>query len=131
MVLDLLAAVRRHHEPGLAIKVGAPVELIEAPFHPALALSDRLQDFKAGRNDLLPDAVAGNDCDPIAPHGWDPEGEETGLASRRSAVSWRTDLVASSYDGGTEAPLHLRPRQRHLACRSWARGLLLSGRRAR
>ena len=72
MVLDLLATIRRHHEPGLAISVGAPIELIEVPFHPALALGDRLQDFEASRNDLLPDAVAGNDRDPIASHEDDP-----------------------------------------------------------
>src|SRR3984957_13373949 len=72
MVLDLLAAIRRHHEAGLAISVGAPIELIEVPFHPALALGARLQDFEASRNDLLADAVAGNDRDPIASHGDNP-----------------------------------------------------------
>ena len=71
MILDVLAAVRRHHQAGLAIIIGAPIELVEAPFHPALALGDRFQDLEAGRNDLLADAVARNDRDPIAPHKWD------------------------------------------------------------
>ncbi len=43
--------------------------MVEAPFDPALALGERLQDLDARRNDLLADAVAGNDRDPIAPHG--------------------------------------------------------------
>ena len=72
MVLDLLAAVRRHHEFGLAIHVGAPIELVEAPFDAALALSDCFEDFDASRNDLLADAVAGNDRDLVAPHEDDP-----------------------------------------------------------
>src|SRR4029077_11494821 len=94
-------------------------ELIEVPFDPTLALGDRLQDFQASRNDLLADAVAGNDRDPIASHGWDPEGEETGFASRRSVVSCRTDVAARSWDGGAEASLHVRPRQGHVTRRSW------------
>ena len=69
VILDLLAAVRRHHEPGLAVGIGAPVELIEAPFRPALALSERLQDLEASRNDLFANPVARNDRNPIAPHG--------------------------------------------------------------
>src|ERR1700722_9511609 len=84
MALDLLAAVRRHHEAGLAISVRAPIELIEAPFQPAVALGDRLQDLEAGRNDLLADAVAGNDRDPIAPHGWVPGFQEAALAAERA-----------------------------------------------
>ena len=86
MILDLLAAVRRHHEAGLAIIVGAPVELVEAPFDAALALCDRFQDLEAGRNNFLANPVARNDRDPIAPHeGEFREGEETAaIAAERS-----------------------------------------------
>ena len=74
VVLDLLAAVVRHHAAGLAIKVRAPVERVEGEFECALALGERLQDLEAGRNDLVADPIAGNDRDSIAPHELIPNG---------------------------------------------------------
>ena len=58
---DLIEAVRRHHEAGRAIMVRSPVEPVEGPLKAALALSKRLEDLEPGGNNLLADAVAGND----------------------------------------------------------------------
>ena len=67
VVLDLLEAVRRHHEAGGAIEVRSPVETVEGEFEP-LAPGDRLKRLEAGGNDLLADPIARDDRDPIAPH---------------------------------------------------------------
>ena len=68
-------------EAGRAIEVRAPIELIEAPFHPAFALGDRLQHLEARGNNFLADAVPRNDCDPIAPHAW-----SSGVSGSRPAA---------------------------------------------
>ena len=60
--------------------VGSPIETIEGPCEPALAFGERLEDFEAGGNDLPADPVAGNDRDPISPHGM-------GLQSARKRVA--------------------------------------------
>src|SRR5712692_9216296 len=57
--------VFRHHPPGLGVGLAAPADF--APFEgKAIAPRRRLHDHDAFRHDLAPDAVAGDDRDPIS-----------------------------------------------------------------
>ena len=67
--LDLIAPVDRHHQSYGAIIIRSPVEAIEFEFKAALGRRQGREDFDPGGNDLVADAVAGDDRDSITPHG--------------------------------------------------------------
>ena len=101
---DLIEAIGRHHQTRGPIMVRSPVEPIEGPFEPTLALSQRLEDLEAGGNDLLADAIAGNDGNPIAPHEWGSgalRGPADGFGGRAlwslRAESWEAPSAPPGY----------------------------------
>ena len=73
--------------------VRSPVEPVEGPFEPALALGERLENLEAGGNDLLADAVAGNDRNSIAPHDRG-SGTARGSLDRWSRIAIRGHALA-------------------------------------
>src|ERR1700679_2977053 len=99
VTFDLIAAVDRHHQPGGAIIVRSPVEAIAGEFEAALGSSQGREDFDSGWDDLLADAVAGDDRDSITPHGsfpvfcvvLRPNAKEVESSGVSRAMRWRAE----------------------------------------
>src|SRR5688572_3578636 len=68
VMLDLVAAVGRHHAAMLLVVVRSPVEAVDLEREAAFPARQRLQHLDARGNDFGANPVAGDGCDPVGFH---------------------------------------------------------------